>query len=198
MTGWIKNPNDKHLNRVDANLGNNSGLERNLRKKGLVKHKVDQGTHNNILYPPWTTKPSCFSISALWNVSLELKHQYTYILLKFMGIEGTYQFLWEFEEICSMMWKHPSWTQISLVSFNWYQLASLYCQYQITKTKWAKLDLLVECTTHLSMINLAFDKPLTNVHLMLKFSQFSLEYFHLNQWVTWPLLRNAVASLGIA
>ena len=99
MTGWIKNPNDKHLNRVDANLGNNSGLERNLRKKGLVKHKVDQGTHNNILYPPWTTKPSCFSISALWNVSLELKHQYTYILLKFMGIEGTYQFLWEFEEI---------------------------------------------------------------------------------------------------
>ena len=149
MTGWVMHPNNKRFSRVGTNLDNSSESESEIEENKMGE--ADQRclttsfiylwplNHHVLIHEPYKILPSRPNI--------------TICFPKFTCIEDTYLLLWEFEEICSMMWKHPSWTQISLVSFNWYQLASLYCQYQITKTKWAKLDLLVECTTHLSMIN---------------------------------------------
>jgi len=62
---------------------------------------------NDIFYPPRTTIPSCFNISALENITLELKNRYAHMLPKFTGIEDAYLFLREFKEVCSMMC-HPN------------------------------------------------------------------------------------------
>ena len=58
---------------------------------------------NDIFCPPRSPTLSCFNISAVENISLKLKPQYTHILPKFIGIEGAYPNLRDLEDVCSMM-----------------------------------------------------------------------------------------------
>jgi len=91
MSGWIRDPNRKYLNRVENNPKSEPEIEDNKMGEVITLH--------DFFYPPRTTTPSCFNISVLKNIILELKLQYTHMLPKFTGVEDAYLFLREFEEV---------------------------------------------------------------------------------------------------
>jgi len=70
MVAWVRDPNSKFLNRVETDL-NSSESEPEIEYKKMGEARPI--TLNDIFYPPRTTAQSCFNISALENVTLELK-----------------------------------------------------------------------------------------------------------------------------
>jgi len=78
MSGWVRDPNSKCLNRVETNL-NNSESEPEIEDKKVSEARPI--TLNDIFYLSRTTARACFNISALENVTLELKPQYALCFL---------------------------------------------------------------------------------------------------------------------
>jgi len=101
MSGWVRDFNSKHVNIAQTNLNNNE-LEPEFEKKKMVEGRPK--ILNNIFYPPWTTKPSCFKILAPDDVTFERKPQYIYMLPKFTDTKDAYLFLQKFEKVYSMMY----------------------------------------------------------------------------------------------
>jgi len=98
MSGWVKDPRKKQLNRIEIHE-NNSEFELEIEDNEMGESR----TLNDVFYPPRTTTPLCFNIPALENVILELKPQYAHMTPKFTGIEDACLCLRNFEEVCSMM-----------------------------------------------------------------------------------------------
>ena len=88
MSGWIRDPNSKNLNRIKTHLDNSESEPK------IEDNKIGEGrTLNGIFYQSRTTALSCFNIPALENVALELKPQYTHMLPNFTDVEDAYLFL---------------------------------------------------------------------------------------------------------
>jgi len=97
MTNWIRDPNSKHLNRLETNIDNSSESKPESQKKKMGEAWPQPRVLKDMYYPSRTIEPSCFNAPALESDTFELKPQYTHILPKFTSIEDAYLFLREFK-----------------------------------------------------------------------------------------------------
>ena len=98
MQEWFRNP-------ISSSLVRNTPLAPTPPPE-FIPIMVDHVSLQDKFYPIRTSLPSCFQLPETNGNNFELKPQFINTLSRFHGMdsEDGYFFIWEFEEVCLMMW----------------------------------------------------------------------------------------------